>query len=254
MTTNQSRDIYSSLCQMTTIHSPQLTPRRAHQNLKVQLSQMESTAPKLGSFLLTPGGPGRACSPACACSTYHTYDTWTRGHCNSWMRLKIGTVPFSLGDQRAGITAKCRSYILEMVQGGTNAVIDLSDVFCSFDFSCHHVILVRKSCPTRLRFYWCSGFWVVMPWVIFLVKVVHDPDLETLAGFCKDRELQEGGKWRTTSILHPFECLIPYFPISDEFVRKLILLQDLVTFSQCGFVASYGLKTLCLHGSIYYIL
>ena len=83
----------------------------------------------LGVFLLTPSGPGRACSPACACSTYHTYDTWTRGHCNSWMRLKIGTVPLSLGDQRAGITAICRSYILEMVQGGTNAVIDLSNVF-----------------------------------------------------------------------------------------------------------------------------
>ena len=51
------------------------------------------------------------------------------------MRLKIGTVPLSLGDQRAqraGISAKCRSYILEMVQGGINVVIDLSDVFCSF--------------------------------------------------------------------------------------------------------------------------
>lgn len=106
----------------------------------------------------------------------------------------------------------------------------LTSVMCfvPFAFSCHHVILVRKSCPTRLRFYWCSGFWVV-PWVIFLVKVVHDPDLETLAGFCKDRELQEGGKWRTTSIHHPFECLIPYFPISDEFVRKWRKLQDLVT-------------------------
>lgn len=78
----------------------------------------------------------------------------------------------------------------------------LTSVMCFFpsDFSCHHVILVRKSFPTRLRFYWCSGFWMVIPWVIFLVKVVHEPDLETLAGFCKDRELQEGGKWRTTSI------------------------------------------------------
>lgn len=146
MTTNQSRDTYSSLAK-----SQQFVVLNWHQEehikfLKVQLSKMESTAfhevrgKKLGSFLLTPGGPGRACSPACACSTYHTYDTWTWGHCNSWMRLKIGTGPLSLGDQRAGITAKCRSYILEMVQGGISAVIDLSDVFCSFWFllsPCH---------------------------------------------------------------------------------------------------------------------